>query len=402
MDPVVISLLQTNDAASLSDAAQIRRLLKEALALVAVVEDEFSALARKRNALQTSIRNYEIVLAPIRLLSTDILQYIFLLTLPDDRNPAMSSKESPLLVSQVCSTWRQAALTAPRLWSRLHIPLIHSKAAPHSGKLFLSSFIAIRCPQQWDGEEEYLTEHDNGPSNSEYDRHVHKVNSAMSNRREMVEQWLKRAGMTDLSISVVEATATLATSQSSDTLEFGSYLSSFRSEERRERSTPSRHSVEIVDILVKYASQLAVLDLGIAPERAKPILGLPPAKVPRLRSLRLWHPEYQGIAPSQHTIVSSPNIKSLRITIPAPVIAGTTVQWGNLTHLAVTIHTGNWDRNPRLLREFLSACQNLVVLSVLISKAQVVSSSQNRVVSISSALHVHFGRADNLYPTELS
>ncbi|RXW17387.1 hypothetical protein EST38_g8467 [Candolleomyces aberdarensis] len=398
MNPVVTSLLQTNDAASPSDVAAIQRLLKEALGLLPAVEDEFSALAQRRKALQASIHDYETVLAPIRLLSQDILQYIFLLTLPDDRNPGMSSKESPLLVSQVCSTWRQAALTAPCLWSRLHIPIIRrNKAMLPYGGLNLTHLQAITYLQQRqraDGEEGYLKELDDHPSNSEYNRHVRKVNSVMSNRRQMVEQWLKRAGMTDLSISIVEATATFSTSQSSHTCEFGLCLSLSSKEAAPEWT---RHGVDIVKILVKYASRLAVLDLGIPPQRAKPILGLSPAKVPRLRSLRLWHPGYQSVASSRHAIVGSPHIRTLRITIPAPIISGARVQWGNLVHLAVTIHTGSWYRDPKPLREFLSACQNLVVLSVVISKARAASSYQNTVVSISSALHVYSSRADSLY-----
>jgi hypothetical protein len=213
MDPVVTSLLQTNDAASASDAAQIRRLSKDALAQLAAVEDEFSALEQKRKALQTSIRRYAIALAPIRLLPTDVLQYIFLSTLPDDRNPVMSPKESPLLISQVCSTWRQAALTAPRLWSRLHIPLVGQIQATSS----------IRS----------LFGHSGGSATQHGES---DVNSLMQRRRQMVEQWLMRAGKTDLSISILDAAA-----HSHD-----SYLPLIRFKQPE----PQR-SIDIVNVLVK-------------------------------------------------------------------------------------------------------------------------------------------------------
>ncbi|KAJ2936741.1 hypothetical protein H1R20_g342, partial [Candolleomyces eurysporus] len=355
MDPVITSLLQTNDAASPSDATQIRELWKEDIVLLAAVEQELAALKQKRRALQASIRNYRTVLAPIRLLSTDILQYIFLLTLPDDRNPAMSSKESPLLLSQVCSTWRQAALTAPRLWSRLHIPLIRKSAKRPSRNLRAPlggiATVVHNQQQQNDEEEEEEEEeekHDNDPSNSEYDRYVRKMNSVMSNRRKMVEQWLMRAGITDLSISMVEATPSFSSTTFSFLLNGQKW---------------TRHSMDIVNILVKYSSQLAALDLDIPAGVAEPILGLPPSKVPRLRSLIFRNFEYyvvaQAKASSKHPIVGAPNIRSLKVPISAPVIDVTGVRWGNLINLDLTILPGSWDQDPKLLRGFSPAAKIL-------------------------------------------
>lgn len=360
MDHVVASLLQTNDAPSPSDTARTRRLLEDASTLLAAVEDELSALSQKRKALLALIRDYETAIAPIRFLPTDILQHIFLLTLPDDRNPAMSVGESPLLVSQVCSTWRQAAHTAPRLWSRLHIPLIHSRGL--SGRSMV--YLALDFKE---------------PSNSNYNRHVRKVNTVMSNRQQMIAQWFKRAGTTDLSISVTETTASPSSSQSP---ELG-YI-------RLRKDRPGcQHSADIVNTIVKYSRQLAVLDLGISPERAKPILALPLSEFPRLWSLRFCHPEYHDVAFRQYAIVSSPHIKALRTAISAPVIDGAEVRWWNLTHLSVTIYVGSWDRNPKLLRGFLSVCQNLVVLSVLISTERAGFRELPRV-STSSTLYFHF------------
>ncbi|RXW17380.1 hypothetical protein EST38_g8470 [Candolleomyces aberdarensis] len=233
-------------------------------------------------------------------------------------------------------------------------------------------------PQQQQQEEEEEDDRDDDPLNHRY-RHVSKISSAMSNRRQMVQLWLTRAGMTDLSISIVNADTSNA-----DTHNFS---------RRREKWT--KHSVEIVNILVQYSAQLAVLDLGISPQRAKPILGLPPSKVPRLRSLRLCHHEYYDLTESKastgHAIVGSPNINSLRVAIPAPVIDGTRVQWGNLIDLALTIESGSWNENPNILSEFLSTCQSLVVLSVVISYDPRTNRDHgSTVVSIPSTLYVHF------------
>ena len=345
------SLLRTNHAASASDAAQVRQLSEDALALLAAVEDELSRLTEKRDALQNAIRCYAIALAPIRLLPIDILQHIFLFTLPNDRNPVMSPEESPLLVSQVCSTWRQAALSAPRLWSRLHIPLV---GHAHSLSRFSNHVGSISNPTGSD------------------------IDSCMQRRRQMVEQWLARAGKTDLSISITDDA-----------------LSGVRSRAARESHEP-QHSVDIVEILVKYAGQLAVLDLGIAPRLAKPILG---KKLTRLRDLRLCHREYYGSAQrnicTKHAIVSSPHLRSLRIPIPTPVTHGMRVKWENLTNLALTLQHGSWIEDPDLLVEFIWGCQNLVVLSVVVDFGSDYSPrSPSSLVGCSGSLNSYTIQAD--------
>jgi hypothetical protein len=207
----------------------------------------------------------------------------------------------------------------------------------------------------------------------------------------MVEQWLKRAGATDLAISVTETTATLSSSQSSES----PYCR--RAAEYRPECQWAQHNVDIINTLVKYARQLAVLDLGISPERAKPILALPLSEFPRLWSLRFCHPDYHDIAFSQHAILSSPHIKALRIAIQAPLTECAGVQWGNLTHLSITIYNGAWGRNPEFqcgfLCRFLSVCKNLVVLSVLVSTEKAVFKEVPRV-STSFTVQVHFTRTD--------
>ncbi|KAJ2912355.1 hypothetical protein MD484_g8058, partial [Candolleomyces efflorescens] len=176
----------------------------------------------------------------------------------------------------------------------------------------------------------------------------------MQRRRQMVEQWLMRAGKTDLSISITDDA---------------------RADIPSKENEP-QHSVDIVEILVKYAGQLAVLDLGIAPRLAKPILG---KKLTRLRDLRLCHREYYGSAQqnicTEHVIVSSPNIRSLRICISTPATNGMSVQWANLTNLALTLQHGSWIEDPDLLVEFIWGLQNLIVLSVVITAHRPIRSS---------------------------
>ncbi|KAF7351975.1 hypothetical protein MVEN_01159600 [Mycena venus] len=41
--------------------------------------------------------------------------------LPSTRNSAMSSQEAPLLLCQICQSWRSIAFATPRLWAAIHI-----------------------------------------------------------------------------------------------------------------------------------------------------------------------------------------------------------------------------------------------------------------------------------------
>ncbi|KAF8171988.1 hypothetical protein K438DRAFT_1981801 [Mycena galopus ATCC 62051] len=42
---------------------------------------------------------------------------------PQILNAVMSAQEAPLLLCRICSPWRTIALSTPRLWASLHIPL---------------------------------------------------------------------------------------------------------------------------------------------------------------------------------------------------------------------------------------------------------------------------------------
>lgn len=60
-------------------------------------------------------------MAPIRRVPSDILRTIFEHCLPTHRNPTMAAIEAPVVLTQVCSSWRSIAITSLRLWAQLHI-----------------------------------------------------------------------------------------------------------------------------------------------------------------------------------------------------------------------------------------------------------------------------------------
>ncbi|KAF8988461.1 hypothetical protein BDQ17DRAFT_1257655, partial [Cyathus striatus] len=53
------------------------------------------------------------LISPVWRLSHNILEEIFLACLPTDCNPCMSATEAPMLLTQVCSSWRSIAHLTP-------------------------------------------------------------------------------------------------------------------------------------------------------------------------------------------------------------------------------------------------------------------------------------------------
>ncbi|KAJ6493328.1 hypothetical protein C8R45DRAFT_185855 [Mycena sanguinolenta] len=77
--------------------------------------------ARERDELEGLIDAHLALVSPVRRLPDDIMQEIFLAARPAGRNPAIISDEAPLLLCQICKSWRTIALTTPSLWASLHI-----------------------------------------------------------------------------------------------------------------------------------------------------------------------------------------------------------------------------------------------------------------------------------------
>ncbi|KAJ7622061.1 hypothetical protein FB45DRAFT_798197 [Roridomyces roridus] len=121
-------LLRTNIVPSGRERHQIRDLLDESQVEVDKLTQEITELqslldtASKRRAdLQDFMEEHTALLSPARRLPDDIVRVIFLASLPETRNSALVSEESPLLVSQICSAWRNIALSTPRLWAAIYI-----------------------------------------------------------------------------------------------------------------------------------------------------------------------------------------------------------------------------------------------------------------------------------------
>ncbi|KAJ7253516.1 hypothetical protein C8J57DRAFT_1237322 [Mycena rebaudengoi] len=78
-------------------------------------------LARKCDDLTKFIDAHLALVSPARRLPDDVVREIFMASLPKNRNCAISAKDSPLLLCTICQSWRNLALSTPRMWASIHI-----------------------------------------------------------------------------------------------------------------------------------------------------------------------------------------------------------------------------------------------------------------------------------------
>ncbi|KAJ7168744.1 hypothetical protein C8R46DRAFT_1092492 [Mycena filopes] len=123
-------LLFTNAVPSDADCQRIRALLVGPQKEVAQIGDEIhrletllNELVVKRDRLNGFIDAHLALISPFRRLPEDVVAEIFAASLPSDRNAVMSGTESPLLLCRISQAWRALALSTPRLWASLHIPV---------------------------------------------------------------------------------------------------------------------------------------------------------------------------------------------------------------------------------------------------------------------------------------
>lgn len=150
------------------------RQLSEIDKVIKRFEENLKGLKEKRNEIHNHIQTYQTVLSPARRLPPDILREIFLFCLTTERNSILSASEAPMLLTRVCSAWRALAFSFPRLWARLHVPLIGNAQGP-------------MIP--WGVDRQFPI-----------DDTAHF--STMNQRRQVVEEWLARSGDCPLSISI--------------------------------------------------------------------------------------------------------------------------------------------------------------------------------------------------------
>ncbi|KAJ2922792.1 hypothetical protein H1R20_g14299, partial [Candolleomyces eurysporus] len=130
----VPELLGTNTVPSSIQADAIRQFLDGVDNELQQLESILLKLAERRDSLRSSADGHRALLSPARKLYPDLLREIFAhcpkgapthypdttsINLPDNFSP----HHGPLLLTQICRSWRQTAITTPNIWSTIRFVL---------------------------------------------------------------------------------------------------------------------------------------------------------------------------------------------------------------------------------------------------------------------------------------
>ncbi|KAF7376661.1 hypothetical protein MSAN_00082900 [Mycena sanguinolenta] len=223
----------------------------------------------------------------------------------------MSATEAPVILGRICSAWRAISLSAPRLWSRVHIsePTRPFLAPPYA---FPPGLYEAKIMQLVD----------------------------------VAVAWLRRSGTCPLSIS----------------LECGldhdrDHIPSFTP-----LSTPNFFDV----ILVPFASRWETISLKIPPVAVQALLRLTESDVPLLKSLTIVerpvnhgdHPEWEV---PQGSVLQAPRLSKFSLAGADVLSSALPLRWGSLTALILmgTPWSGENDQTCQVVLEIFSKCSQL-------------------------------------------
>jgi hypothetical protein len=142
-------LFLSNDAPNDEEVAEIRKICAEhdsALGSlnqeIERVEEQLRQLQLERERILAASGSHKSLLSPLRRIFPELLQYIFTLCLPRNRNPVMHRSEAPLLFGRVCRGWRALAYGTAILWSSIHVVVPTSRKEPRDWRVLLDGMKA--------------------------------------------------------------------------------------------------------------------------------------------------------------------------------------------------------------------------------------------------------------------
>ncbi|KAJ7167777.1 hypothetical protein C8R46DRAFT_898531, partial [Mycena filopes] len=99
--------------------------LDSSIAELRPVQSRLKALEHERGSIQLQL---DAAVYPVLTLPVEITSEIFLCCLPETSKYSLrptfkSPIEAPMLLLQICRTWRAIAISSPRLWTVLHLNL---------------------------------------------------------------------------------------------------------------------------------------------------------------------------------------------------------------------------------------------------------------------------------------
>jgi F-box-like len=141
-----------------SESLEIRNLLElptsrlEALSMTTQLqelEEQSTHISNEQSELRLFISKHRALISLIRKLPIDILQEIFIACLPTHHNHLMSRWEPPILLTQICSFWRNVAHATPQLWKSIHIPGPYNKSKGNCSEYASYSSTMVDAVVEW-------------------------------------------------------------------------------------------------------------------------------------------------------------------------------------------------------------------------------------------------------------
>ncbi|KAK7040892.1 hypothetical protein VNI00_009488 [Paramarasmius palmivorus] len=232
-------LLTTNYAPTKQETQQIYSILEQPKEKLHTLNDEVTQLQAslanaiaRRDAMQRHIEAHQALLSPFRHLPMDVVREIFVHCLPEPL-PVRSTSEAPLLLTLVCKSWRQLALTTPRLWCSLH--------------LFIPKLFQL----------------------SELEAHV----SLVDRRTEGVGRWLERSGSLPLTLSLA-----MSVDRTS--------LTTLATESPDPRLKQSKTA--LVEMFMRFSRRWKDVYFQMPFDYVARVGAIAPEEIPRLESLRVY------------------------------------------------------------------------------------------------------------------
>ncbi|KAJ8095431.1 hypothetical protein PM082_023201 [Marasmius tenuissimus] len=118
-------VLNTNYHPSTEERRSLQDLIRGPEEQIRQLDEEMSRLQVKRQTLKKFVDRHCALLAPFHRLPADIWRLVFIKTLPEQSLGLCThtTKSSPLLLTTICRSWREVALSTPSLWTSFHIHL---------------------------------------------------------------------------------------------------------------------------------------------------------------------------------------------------------------------------------------------------------------------------------------
>lgn len=320
-----ISQLGSNYAATSEEAAELTSFLTGPISKLAKLEDEidrakahYDELVARHTELSHEINRHQALMAPIRRLPVDVIREIFMNCLPTTHNAIISPEECPILLTRICSGWRNIALGTAVLWASIHLPI----------------------PTDVDSNARY--DSDNPPM-----QHSPQFLSAMTiakRQARAITEWLSRSGECILAISLYN----------------------------QEHGTSVEIYNVILDALIPFCKRWGSLKCDAPASNLIRIANIPGNDLPQLHTLAINGGRFaRGALPvddqggvwcwKDSGVVCAPRLRAIVYNNIAEDFASFPLRWRQLT--SITIYGGMWGASEvmslRGLAALLATCHLL-------------------------------------------